>query len=478
MEWYGFLDGLLFLWLCGCVYHLAQRGNLNLNQIRLPFFWGLSFVLARSVFHFIQSRFVEGYFRADAFSSSFGNINMLAEYLVLTIPLLVYYCQSKDQDERKRLVSLILFAASLFVLVWGRSRSSWLGLVLVGGYYLKAKQWRKSHFLIAGSIGVLTLMLQFYWSDGELNFVQKGKVSSNSARWSLVQSSLELIREKPFGIGTELFEFYIAPYRVNTERPQDESVLDRSPHNEFLRWGVEYGWFYLAGVFIALSLLMWRIIKFREPLFIGILLAFIPQLAFQFPFQNAFPFGFAALMLGLFMSSEARSSDRSGIGELSPWFTRIVASLMLGLIGVTLILFISSKYDEVHSMQDLARSERACQIYPVNWRSCINVAQNYFNQEKHKESLEVLYKELERHPFNIIALRFAVLNQLKLGNEALACEGADVYQSLLAGKGLFGAFFENVCRGQSRFLGLADGDFEKAYFRWIEETKMFEASKD
>ena len=570
MEWYSYFEGLLFLYLLWSF----QIEHLNwddwLEEAQWPFLLGLSFVLTRSLYYFFLSRLMDGYFGVDAFASSFGNINMLAEYIILSLPLLLFYTNkglklgSNQTSHFCYSLGLLLLGISLFILYWSRCRSAQLGFLALFIYSLWKLKWSKQQYFIL--IGVVTSIigLSLYWSQVNMDSLDKAKLGSNTARFSLIQSGLALLADKPFGIGTEKFEFYNAPYRLNTKDPFNDKMLDRGPHNEILRWGIEYGWIYLL---ILATFGIWffsKIKKFRttssSPLniqfFMSFILVLLPQVLFQFPFQNAFAFistaffiggvisklnwtstlpfkntsndnslisqikiplifrrCFARMKISSFERHRKSSSERDRAKAIAPLVRRLTESLERGAfqsnstallkasvvssLSITnaasvdsspskVILFIFlittlstgvcftwSKYEEVNGAPILSRAQRACNLYPINWRSCINAAQIEFNLGKYTESLQHLREELERHPFNVIALRFTLLNLLKLEKQNLACETAEVYEAILHHRGEFQGFLQNICKTPRSFSNLEGRAFERAYFKWFNETKVF-----
>jgi hypothetical protein len=479
MEWFSFFDAILFCWLCIKFSQEPWDWPDWLERVRTPALAGLAFVVARSHYHFFSARFYEGYFGTEAFASSFGNINMLAEYLVLMLPLLFYYTSDPQLLNTSKLntskpntikfLSQFLFGSTLFILYWSQCRSAFVALLLYLVFIIWKKLWLKIHLKIAVICLVSSLALHLYWTNGELSMIDRGKLASNTARLSLLQSSLSLMATKPFGIGTELFEFYIAPFRINTADPLSEKVLDRTPHNEFLRWGIEFGWAYLMVIIVFYFLWAKEIWNSKNPLAIGFGLVLLPQIIFQFPFLNAFPFVVTAFFIGVFLRTQAKVKTKT----LSPRGL-IITSILIGLTAsITLVCFTWSKFDEVNGNRDLLKAQRACDLYPVNWRSCINVAHLLLDSGKPKQALPLLRAELNRHPFNIIALRFAVLIQLKLGHQDLACQGADLYETLVKFKGQYRDFVRKVCGDQGRFAKLEGLALENAYFEWLQQTALF-----
>ncbi len=490
IEWFSFFDAITFVWICYICFKALTipMGDCSKSRafdkliqfVEWPLYVGLCFVLGRAITHFAMARFIESSFLTSAFASSFGNINMLAEYLLVLLPILIFLSKSQNSNAKSRWFAIGLLWVSLFFIYWGQSRSAWIGTAFVFLGSLLTKFSEKTHLKVVACVAAVTLGLHLVWSNGQLERIVEEKKASDTARRSLVESSLALMAEKPWGIGSDLFEFYIAPYRVTTDDPQNERVLDKTPHNELLRWGIEHGWLYLFIAISSLLLILYRTYVHSNKVYFLIVLAFIPQIIFQFPFQNAFPFVYAALMLGCFMAEvekEELSWSIMNYFKKAKIFSKRSAYQLFTMIYLllaipTFCLFTWSKFAAVHYMQNLELSKIACDIYPVNWRSCVAVIQNYFNRGQTTEALTQIKAELDRHPFNLLALKFEILSHLKMNHQKQACETADLYETLLNHRGQFSSLVGTTCGEDIRFKGLSGIALEKEYLEWRSESHI------
>jgi hypothetical protein len=178
-----------------------------------------------------------------------------------------------------------------------------------------------------------------------------------SGRETLWQAAGAMILERPMGWGVDQFEFASRPYGFISE-----TVLAKSPHNEFLRFAVEDG--------IPFAMLILYLGRFLS---IGYLAVFGAEFLFQFPLLLPLPFAVTALAIGDGMRRVYAHSDVN-----MQWLAIPV------LIGA--VIFTVARHG--------GNDERSCRLMPTNWKACVNT-----------RDPKLLRRELEIHPNNFVAKR-------------------------------------------------------------------------
>ena len=132
-----------------------------------------------------------------------------------------------------------------------RSRASVLAFIVATLPFLWLYKPKKRSLIISSATifgGVFMLTLN-------MSTLAQLKSQNTQIRLNRWMNSIAMIRDRPFGIGPGKFEFEYIPYRAAwREDPEsNERVIVRSPHNEVIRLGVEYGLPLL--IFLVFSLL-------------------------------------------------------------------------------------------------------------------------------------------------------------------------------------------------------------------------------
>ncbi len=299
----------------------------------------------------------------------FGNVNMLAEFYLLCLPLVYFWIQQKS--DFSKWIKAIVFVLINFIIVWTHSRSAVLGLSLWWGYLLIC--YVKDHFktylkriialiaivLIGGSLAIHQKVIHFFAS----------KEGSTIERANFYHSAFDLIKDHPLGVGSQ-YATQIVPYRLQYPAGPLESEYPDQPHSEILKWGVEFGWLGWLASILGLGLIIWEIVWSGSFLLTGALLVILPQLFFQFPFENPATIVLMAIYLYLFsktLPQEKLLNNRA--------IKVILAFFGLGLIYFSSI-YIFSIYQESNSPKDLTRMTQACELNPSYLRGCIRKNQN------------------------------------------------------------------------------------------------------
>lgn len=187
-------------------------------------------------------------------TSSFTNPNMLAEYLIMAIPLTVALAASV-QSKRARFALAVSAALDMACLVLTWSRGAWLGIIIAGviALLISSKNW-----LTAGILAVPAGAAAFFCVDSNvkarLASVVNFSDSSTAYRINIWKCTLKMLGDKfLYGIGvgdsafTEAFPYYAYSGLINVVHA----------HNLYLQIVAETGIFslivFLAAVFMFLQ---------------------------------------------------------------------------------------------------------------------------------------------------------------------------------------------------------------------------------
>ncbi len=465
-EAFAFFDFILFIFIILVSYNIPQKTEDFLENLQIPFLISNFLVSARSLFQFYEERFLNSNFSHEVFASSFGNVNLLAEFYLINIPLLIYYFKKKNDDLNVVMIQNILFIINIFLLYWISSRSAYLALVfcLFYNFYASDLNLKKKLLKLNFITFLLIIGFHFIWSHGELNMLVDSKSASNFSRKNLLVASFHLIKNNPLGIGTEKFEFAVAPYRLLTDEPIKESMLDKTPHNEFFRWTIELGWAPLFLIFFTLFKILKLINTLKQnkahnyTLYISLFGIFIFQALFQFPLMNAYTFFSFSFWLGLVFKDNVemfnsnltfnllKKSNLNNTLNFNLYLGRKILFFIFVISFIFTFAYSTSEYYKINSDSDISKISLSCKLMPSNWRSCVHEAEIYFNEKKFEKSIDLLKTELQNHPDNFIALKFLTLNYIALKNNEAACKAALHYEHLLGGKGQFIPFTNLICK--------------------------------
>jgi hypothetical protein len=448
VEIYGLLEGLMFLGIMtyflmafssaeskaeavniaatSNAYNAISSQSESLKAIRTPLFWGLVFTLSRVIFQMFECQNQFNSTSFECFPAAFGNVNMLAEYLIIVLPFLV--CDFLNQEQRQaKLIGLLLSASVVAVLITLQSRSTLIGLVLYA-IYLLLRNKRLEVFKITLGAAFILLLLNYTLPSGVFASSFEEKSASSSSRKSLYLASLQIVKDNPFGVGHENFEFMSVLYRSYQAVPANENMIDRTPHSEIIRWAVQYGIVNLLLMFVVLAFLLretWRPARKQQIgsfILQGIAIVLLPQILFQFAFENAFPFVFSSIIISLLFLKSAKISAVKQLGS---------AFLILGVFAIIAgSVQTYGRYSELEKNRTVENSHWTCALGGINWRACTNeVYLNLMNGDLAKV-IEGLKKETEIRPLNFIMLRHSILALMQRGELEIACKGAYFYNQL------------------------------------------------
>ncbi len=182
--------------------------------------------------------------------AGFGNPNVLAVYLLCTVPLFLGGAADGSNPHTARALNLLGFIAGVGCLILTWSRGAWLGIVAATLLFLLSFS-RRSAGCVALSLVPLGFLSPYLPHNIVNRFVSIGSFSESSIRYRLYtwRGVLRMIREHAWGIGvgSEAFYAVFPRYAVSgTERVMHA-------HQLWLQITVELG---MGGLTVFLWLLL------------------------------------------------------------------------------------------------------------------------------------------------------------------------------------------------------------------------------
>lgn len=389
-------------------------------------------------------------FSSGILYSTFGYPNMIAEFLGIVIILQTYSLLNTFDRPKIKIILILLLVINVSYLVFLATRATILGVYLMVPVLLIGQDKKK----------LLTLALIFNLSPIGVHFLRtnvlrdadlvRNKGQSASVRLVRWVNTLHLIKDNPFGIGPGNYEFGYIPYDHKYQQDPESHISSvvRSPHNGFLELLAENG--IIASIIILLVFgwpmkkIIWSWqrseniqIKYLSLAVIGFLLI---DCFFAFPMENATPFIYAALFLGI--------SLRGVTGE------RQVTSRFYFPVLMMFILFFSygasdvivAKFLEANRARYLGSVRDACRRMPENWRICVRQAdiETYF--KRYAAAEKTLAGILSRSPNNYLAIERMGGLKLRKGETSTACSYFKKHIDLMGENTPVSAQIKQFCR--------------------------------
>ena len=456
----------LFILVFASYLFFRKKREANLLAICLAVSFSTAAVISFGVVEFYQCRWQRYVIASNCFPSTFGNINMTAQFLGFSLLFQLTGLSQLSSRVGKWWLTVVA-VCTLTYIYFSLCRSVYLATVgaliiyLILGDFKK----RKDALMIVSLASLLIFFINIF--SRQENPCPQMKGNSNSYRLETWGETLRMIRENPLGVGVGRFEFGFVPYQMGGERWPLEGLVDRSPHNEYLRILAEDGVpFFVAGLAMVLLVL---IIAFRlglafwrssSGIFIAIFFIFLAiEMMFQFPLENAMPFFLTALCLGLLLDVlSAHGSSKSWQKRV-----RVTASILVLIFASLCVAHAISKYLEAQYSGDSAKSLLACNLAPYNWRACLNQVRAVADSDP-AQAFTVLRAELGARPYNHAALGFWGVLALKGGHKGDGCRALVLRDLIFNNMSSYSIFIAQNCLGE---IGGVVGDFQDEYKKWL-----------
>jgi hypothetical protein len=378
----------------------------------------------------------------DQLSATFGNVNMAAQFVGLALTILLS-AQAEAGDGRSRPLATwplaVLLGAGLAYLYLLGSRSVPIALTAACLFLVGAG--RRSWLLRAAAGGALLVaLLRLLPGPAGPDPSSANKLASTRLRLAVWSDTLRLVRDHPLGVGASGFEQAFIPYALGGRSRPDESLVFRSPHNDYLRLLAEEGAATTALAAVLAVLLVTALHRspvigyWRSPpgLLLGSIAVFLSiEAFFQFPFEMAFPALAAALMLGLAwacLEPPTAPSPKATSGGRIAW-ALVAAGLLWGLGRV-----VTAEYLSVNARGDVEKQERACRLDPRRLEACLNAAWLRIGAGDRQAGRAILEAVLERAPHYFPAVKLLGEDALARDDRETGCRHLEAYDRLFGGR--------------------------------------------
>lgn len=409
------------------------------------------------------SEFFQGTSMHGRLRYTFGNENMAAQFFGLSILAafrMVFF--------QKRMASKIFFCFlfcffSLFLAKIG-CRSIVIGAGLGCTFYglMQLKTYRKP-LLVSGLIaGLIAIPL--------LLSLRPETVHHRLDMW---KNAINIAKDYPLGIGRNKFGFYHVLYQEQDQiSPRSEGLIERTPHNELLKYTAEEGWLFILLIFTLIGSFIYsaRLSIFQSfqtnektHLIGAFALLLLVESVLQFPFELALPYLMITVVLGYFLSLASLNQSKP-----LPLF------ISLPLLGTfaTISWFVGVG-DLAHGAKrfDSSFVEEACHRTPYAWRTCEIHTSHLLQQKQYEKAIEHVLDHLALRPYNFLNLYQLGHAYMVTGQKNLACKFAWFYDRLFYHKSRLRPFVVNECpqKDQEFLLELPLKDHYRTLFSHVSE---------
>lgn len=440
--------------------------NLNLEKlyknVTYALFLSAVTILSFSGYEFYNTRIIDNSTDISVLLSTFGNVNMFAEFLVLTVPLLFHWTRYKDKIPNW--LKLLTFGLWIFFILYCRSRSAWVGLFF---WLLVQFRYKISRAEIISMALAFVLYFASMYAPSKENNLTAIKENNTAGRLALYEASFEMIKDNPWGIPAGRFMGEIEPYQMNTSfKPSEYSYYDQ-PHSEFLKWGAQFGWVFLAAAFVFFISVIYVLGRWfwaqKNPLYVETFAVLIPQVLFQFPFENPASLLYLSLVYALFFQEFAT------VKEVKIHFMFKPLAVALFFAGVYSSMgFLNSVYQE--STQP--RTEKivtACEYYPINIKACHAKLTYYIDTKQFEKFVTEFKTDFVKEPFFVDYLRLLPTYYSIKQNNKKTCESLFLYSTIFPAQTAFDKKYYENCKGFANLFYFENPQqFKTQYLTWLD----------
>jgi hypothetical protein len=470
------------------VYSLSPKIGSVFEKTSYLFFLMWATILGLTGYEIFRLRILDENIQTMAVLSTFGNVNMMSEFFVLSVPFFFLWLQFGKDRIPYYLKLFGLFLVS-FIILYGRSRSAWIGLIawFLFKAYKNQFNWKEYTAFAAA----LVLFFVSHITAPDASKISKLTHEAFSERASLYKGSLQLLSNRPFGIPMGQFMNEIVPYLIDKESPPNEFAFFDQPHSEFLKWGIQFGWLFLFlcilfFVFLAYEL---RRKQLSEPnineigngpgrsllnrpgsniwkesfFYVEFLIVLFPEMVFQFPFENPASIVVMAVAFGMFLASYPE-----GIKLNLRYF-----QYLLGSVGFICIvngfLFISSIHLESAFSPSADVMNVVCNYYPINFRACYWRDRSLLTNKLIPAFRNEFKKDFRANPFYCDNMRLLPEYFNYGASQKKTCEALLIYKDLYRTQTNFAPEAFAPCAAFSNPLTFHDADqWTSDFKKWFE----------
>jgi O-antigen ligase len=403
-----------------------------------------------------------------AVTSSFGYPNMAAEYLALSI--LVHFWGLTFLSSRlwRWTTAISTIAACVLLLVLGSraaliglgvSQIGWAAYDLLVLHRGKREALFRCHFAIilitvSVLVGKTDLISKYHFEssplpvlDAQVHLEKPRNIEIRLARWA---NSLRMIEEHPWGVGPENFEFSYLSYYKSKKLDSEitETLLAKTPHNAliqaFCEGGIPLGIFLLFSVsyFLVFLIKARPACSSQMPFPLALFAFFFVDAMVAFPLGNAVPFFFFAFGLGFICQVAKVPPVKFGSAG------RVIALSMAGVLFVVGVDRAYSAFVEANYNSNYSHLDRACFIYPPNWRTCAQKGWLELQSGAPARAIRTFETIAKGAPNQFVAMRGLLEAQIAASNFEDGCHTAQRYFCLFPHSPHVQSFYKQRCLTQ------------------------------
>lgn len=426
-----------------------RRTGLGLASVRAAVLFAAAIVVSLGLVQLAGFEPMPWLTTTDHRSATFGNANMAAQFVGLSVVVLL--ARFPPPAAARRLAAEIVAGGGVAYVSLASSRSVALALAVALLTVGLLRRLTVGALLRVGAVALVSaglVVLAAPHGIGPLDpTTRAGKQMSASLRLRVWSDSVGLVRDHPLGVGAGNFEPAFIPYALAGRSKPGETIVFRSPHNEYLRLLAEEG---VVGASLLLALLARLVSGLRrspaagawrsDP---GVLLAAVGvflavEAFFQFPFELAYPSLLAAVLLGLAFAASEESPARQSLDGFRGEGRRRAGDVATGVaalaIGVGLARVVAAEYLATNGRQSVARLERACGLDPRRLEACVEAAWLHSRAGEHVAARRALDGVLRRSPDYFPAIKLLGEDLLAAGERAAGCRHLRRYDQMFGGR--------------------------------------------
>ncbi|NVC92690.1 ligase [Vibrio natriegens] len=291
----------------------------------------------------------------------FQQPNVMASFLATGLVIASYLLARQPYKYDRKLSDVYLLYAvpvlTIPLIVALASRTGWLAslfavLLIIPYMYRYNTKRRFSHWVISLAAGLLlsVVVMQIAFPQG--NGLAAEKVNMESARAYTFPQTVDMVIEKPFtGYGYGKFEseyiIYTArQHALNEKYPAGLPAMDH-PHNELLYWAVEGGLLPILGIFLAMTLVLYRIYQAKRGTRLALLALFIPIILhsqLEYPFYHSLVHWVIFIILIYWVDQRVARYRQVGFTKITKSLLRIVSLALPAVFTFYMVSALHTNY--------------------------------------------------------------------------------------------------------------------------------------
>ena len=291
----------------------------------------------------------------------FQQPNVMASFLATGLVIASYLLARQPYKYDRKLSDVYLLYAvpvlTIPLIVALASRTGWLAslfavLLIIPYMYRYNTKRRFSHWVISLAAGLLlsVVVMQIAFPQG--NGLAAEKVNMESARAYTFPQTVDMVIEKPFtGYGYGKFEseymIYTArQHALNEKYPAGLPAMDH-PHNELLYWAVEGGLLPILGIFLAMTLVLYRIYQAKRGTRLALLALFIPIVLhsqLEYPFYHSLVHWVIFIILIYWVDQRVARYRQVGFTKITKSLLRIVSLALPAVFTFYMVSALHTNY--------------------------------------------------------------------------------------------------------------------------------------